>query len=256
MASIILERVSVRYAEGTRVALGPLDLTIGEGECLFVTGSNGSGKTTLARALTGVVPLAAGHIRMSTGLDHTKWPPGTIGWVQQNPRQQMVGATVAEDIGLAPLWLGKTWNQALAQGQNSLREFGLEQWAQYKPSHLSGGWQHMAALAAVHAQDPTLVILDEPDAMLDSAGLYRLTAWVRYLRERHQTFLILGHHERWEEIADRVIKLESGRLVADETTSCRVNEEWRQFLRGWWVGADQPTVTEVMSELCHGRLNI
>ncbi|MCL5972590.1 MAG: energy-coupling factor ABC transporter ATP-binding protein [Firmicutes bacterium] len=256
MASIILERVSVRYDVGTRAALGPLDLTIGEGECLFVTGPNGSGKTTLARALTGVVPLTTGHIRMSTGVDQNKWPPGTVGWVQQNPRQQMVGATVAEDIGLAPLWLGTTWDQAMKQGQASLREFGLGPWAQYKPSHLSGGWQHMAALAGVHAQDPTLLILDEPDAMLDSCGLDRLKTWVRHLKERHQTFLILGHHERWEEIADRVINLEAGRIVADETTNYRVNEGWQQFLRGWWVGTDQPTVTEVMSEICHGTLNI
>lgn len=256
MASIILERVSVRYAVGTRVALGPLDLSIGEGECLFVTGPNGSGKTTLARVLTGVVPAASGQIRMSTGLDHSNWPPGTVGWVQQNPRQQMVGATVAEDIGLAPLWLGKTWDEAVAQGQHSLREFRLEPWAEYKPSHLSGGWQHMAALAAVHAQDPTLVILDEPDAMLDSSGLQRLLTWVRFMKERRQTLLILGHHERWKEVADRVIRLESGRLIADETMSCQVNEEWRQFLEGWWVGNDKPTVTEVMFELCHGRSNI
>ena len=114
----------------------------------------------------------------------------------------------------------------------------------------------MAALAAVHAQDPTLVILDEPDAMLDSSGLQRLLTWVRFLKERRQTLLILGHHERWKEVADRVIRLESGRLIADETMSCQVNEEWRQFLEGWWVGNDKPTVTEVMSELCHGRLNI
>ncbi len=252
MAAIILERVTVQYPSRARPALGPLDLTIQEGECLFVTGANGSGKTTLARLLAGVVHPSEGTVRLNDGREQSQWPQGFVGWVQQNPQQQIIGTTVAEDVALSPLWLCATAAEAAERLQQALDEFNLRSWANYPPHALSGGWQHIAALAAVHAQAPGLVILDEPEAMLDRQGLAQVKSWIDHMRENRRTLMIMGHNRQWTSLADRVLELEGGTIKELSSVGQADDDSWRQFLEPWWGGKNIPSVNEVIDWLWHG----
>ncbi len=229
---MILDRVVVSYPAQLHPALGPLDLTIREGECVFITGPNGSGKTTLARVLSGVMQLTSGRITNGAGEDIADWAPGYVGWVQQNPIGQMVGTTVAEDISLGPRWLSSTLDQVRRKTSAALTEFRLESKGNQSIHALSGGWQHQVALAAVWAQDPGIIILDEPDTMLDRHGLGRLMRWIQHLRQRGSTLLILGHNPRWMVVADRTAVLDHGVWAHDPGPIPIPDQEWVSFVDG------------------------
>lgn len=232
MAGIILERVIVTYPSQSSPALGPLDLTIQEGECVFVTGPNGSGKTTLARVLSGVIRPTSGRISTTKGDDVVDWRPGSVGWVQENPLTQMVGATVSEDISLGPRWLSDTLEEVRCKTTAALNQFELGSMQERTITSLSGGWQHQVALAAVYAQDPRIIILDEPETALDSRGIQRLMQWIHRLQQRGTILLILGHSPRWVSLADRVVVLDHGIPVPIEDSVTDTDQEWDRFVGG------------------------
>ncbi len=248
MAAIILERVVVSYPSQLQPALGPLDLTIQEGECVFVTGPNGSGKTTLARMLSGVIHPTAGHVTNGEGLDITEWPPGYIGWVQQNPLTQMVGTTVSEDVSLGPRWLSATLAQVVHQTAGAIDRFHLGPLRNHTIHTLSGGWQHQVALAAVWAQDPRVIILDEPETMLDGPAMQRLMTWIQNLRDTGTTLMILGHNPRWLAVADRTVVLDHGVWVKDSLPTTDKDREWDRFLTGLFGDGYRPESIDEVSE--------
>lgn len=248
MAGIILERVIVSYPSQSHPALGPLDLTIQEGECVFVTGPNGSGKTTLARVLSGVIRPTSGRIISTEGDDLAAWRPGLVGWVQQNPLTQIVGTTVAEDISLGPRWLSATLEEVLFKTREALEQFGLGPMRDTTITNLSGGWQHQVALAAVYAQDPRIIILDEPETALDSRGIQRLVQWMHRLQQLGTILLILGHSPRWASLADRVLMLEHGIPVEAESPGTDPDQEWGIFVEGICGPTLRPRSVDEVSE--------
>ena len=255
MAGIILERVIVAYPSQSYPALGPLDLTIQEGECVFVTGPNGSGKTTLARVLSGVIRPSSGRIMTTNGDDLATWRPGSVGWVQQNPLAQMVGATVSEDISLGPRWLSSTLEAVRVKTAEALDQFGLGTIQDWSITSLSGGWQHQVALAAVYAQDPRIIILDEPETALDGRGMQRLMQWIYRLQQLGTILLILGHSPRWASLADRVVVLDHGIPVETDSLVNDTDQEWNRFLEGIF-GCIPPvrSVGEVSEQIWPGKL--
>jgi molybdate transport system ATP-binding protein len=214
-----------------RVALqlGTLDLDVpldaAPGEVVAVVGPNGAGKTTLLRALAGLVPLSGGRIRIGGRVvedpDAGVWLP---------PQERDVGVvfqqhllfphlTVLENVAFGLRARGVRTGEARSRAREWLERVGLADRERARPAALSGGQSQRVALARALATEPALLLLDEPMAALDVDA--RRT--VRRELARHLDGFagptLLVTHEPLEAIslADRIVVLEGGRVVQDDT---------------------------------------
>lgn len=163
---IKFEAVEVRY--GDKRALGPLTLTLAERR-IGVIGLNGSGKTSFARLLNGLTVASAGRLTVD-GIDPAEAPDlvrQKVGFIFQNPANQIIMPTIGEDIAFGPKSRGMKGAALAAATATALSRFGLTVLADRRPHELSGGELQLAALAAVLAVAPALVVFDEPTNQLD-----------------------------------------------------------------------------------------
>lgn len=209
MVSIVLTSVTAKYAGAEQEALVRLDLTIRAGECLLVAGPNGSGKSTLARVLSGILPPVEGCVEWESGIPHTQWPPGWVSWVRAD-RHHMIGQTVAEEVGFSPAFREKSWARAVARARWALKRFHIGDWGSRSLDGLSAGQVRRVNMAAGFSQHPGLLILDEPEAMLDGYARRMVQDALHDLRAAGQSVLILSHDLTWLSYADRVLWMESG----------------------------------------------
>ena len=187
---------------GDRAVLSDLDLTIAPGEFVALLGKSGSGKSTLLRALA--------------GLDHDVTGTGEL-VVPENV------SVVFQDSRLLP-WARVLDNVVLGlrdaddRGRKSLDEVGLGGREDAWPNELSGGEQQRVALARSLVREPALLLADEPFGALDALTRIKMHVLLRKLCAAHQPAVLLVTHDVDEAIvlADRVIVLDEGRLVAEE----------------------------------------
>lgn len=209
-----LKDVSCAYGASAPVLHG-LSLQIGEGERVGLIGANGAGKSTLMRAVLGLME-SQGEIRVNGLRLEKKTLPEirrAVGYVLQDSNNQMFMPTVLEDILFGPLNYGVPRDEALADADRILEELGILR-LRDRPNHkISGGEKRMAAIAAVLALHPELLLLDEPSAALDPKNRRQV---IRVLDRLPQTRLIASHDlDLVLETCDRVILLTAGRIVAD-----------------------------------------
>ena len=199
------------YANGTpwaHRALAGVDLALGRGEGLVVTGDNGSGKSTLAWILAGLLPPTEGEALLAG--EPVIAGTGAVGISFQHARLQLIRPTVLADVGYG------ADNQRAA---DALRAVGLDPatMGPRRVDELSGGEQRRVALAGLLVRDPVLLVLDEPYAGLDDEARVGLAAILARLREeREMATLVVSHDlENAELLGDRMIVLESGRVVRE-----------------------------------------
>jgi putative ABC transport system ATP-binding protein len=202
-------------------AVRGVDLAVGPGEFVAVTGPSGSGKSTLLHMLGGLEPPTSGQIWLAgqrvDGLRQAGWAVlrrRHIGFVFQffNLVSNM---TVADNVELAALMGGATRKQAAGRRRELLAELGLGHRADAAPARLSGGEQQRVALARAMANRPSLLLADEPTGNLDS-GASRVV--LRLLGRAHaegQAILLVTHDARIASAADRVVSLFDGTVVDD-----------------------------------------
>ena len=216
-----LSGVSHTYGAGSpwaHPALADVDLTVRPGEGLLVVGSNGSGKSTLAWILAGVLQPTRGVCLLGGRPVHEQ--VGSVGLAFQHARLQLQRATVKEDIRAAGATDDFAAAAALAEGgldPNRFAERGIDE--------LSGGEQRRVALAGILARRPSVVVLDEPLAGMDAPARESLVELLARLRfDQGLTVVVISHDlEGMERVCDRVVRLESGRVVFDgsrEAASC------------------------------------
>ncbi|MBL1074571.1 ABC transporter ATP-binding protein [Nocardia sp. 2] len=208
---IELDAVSHRFGE--RQVLEDIDLTLTE-DRIAVIGANGSGKSTFARLLNGLQVPTAGTVTVD-GLDTRKQGKAVrkkVGFVFQDPDVQIVMPTVAEDVafGLKHHGLGKT--EAAERVTEVLTEFGLNDFRDHPAHLLSGGQKQLLAIAAVLAVRPDYLIFDEPTTLLDLRNKRRIT---RLLHDLPQQIVVISHDLDLLTDFDRVLVIDSGRVVAD-----------------------------------------
>jgi sulfonate transport system ATP-binding protein len=186
-----------------RGVLKGVDLDIGNGEFVALLGRSGSGKSTLLRALAGLDFEASGTGEIEA--------PANLAVVFQDARL-LPWKRVLDNV-----ILGLAGPDAQGRGLRALAEVELADRARSWPSELSGGEQQRVALARALVREPALLLADEPFGALDALTRIRMHALVRRLSELHNPAVLLVTHDVDEaiELADRVVVLDEGRIVAD-----------------------------------------
>jgi putative ABC transport system ATP-binding protein len=221
-----LEAATRTYGAGPTLvsALDSLYLTIGSGEFVAILGPSGSGKTTLLQLLGALDRPTAGTVRFEArpldGLGEVELAAlrlSALGFVFQQ-FNLIPTLTAAENVeaGLAPLRMNGADRGKLA-GEH-LNAVGLEPRARHLPTQLSGGEQQRVAIARALARSPRVVLADEPTGNLDTKSGEMVIDLLVSLHRELEITLILVTHDQWvAERADRVLKLDDGRLTGDST---------------------------------------
>ncbi len=225
MGIIELEDVSFTYSGSKRPALDHVSLSIEKGEFVILTGPSGCGKTTLCRCLNGLVPhFYSGEFRgrvLVAGLDtreHEIWELSQhVGLVFQNPENQLFCLTVEADVAFGPENLGLPREEIRRRVEWALKVTGMWELRHRPPHELSGGQQQRAAIAAVLAMEPEVLVLDEPTSFLDPAGAAEILSLVAELNERLGITVLLVEHrlDMASPYADRMVVMDRGRVVLD-----------------------------------------
>ncbi|WEV73373.1 energy-coupling factor transporter ATPase [Bifidobacterium sp. ESL0798] len=224
--AVSFEHVSFRYPKADNDTLHDFSMRIEQGEVVAIMGRNGTGKSTLTRLMTALSKPDDGTIKVA-GIDlasmsrHDKKAlRSSIGLVMQQPEHQLFAETVRQDVAYGPSNLGLTQQIVDQRVNQALALLGISDLAERSPFSLSGGQQRLAAIAGIIACAPSILILDEPTAGLDTTASERIYALVRTLNAHGVTVIMITHSPRQaRQLADRVITLGKP-IQADDDKNC------------------------------------
>ena len=212
-----VEHLSYSYDDEAEV-LRDVSFSLEEGKYYCLVGHNGSGKSTLAKCLMGLVLRFEGKITlfdMPLNGKNLRSIRSHIGIVFQNPDNQFVGSTVADDIAFG--LENKRVPHEKMQGiiETFAKKTGMIEHLAHEPSSLSGGQKQRVAIAGVLAMEPDLIILDEATSMLDPKGKAEILDLIHSLRKENPKLTILSITHDVEEAsrADEVIVLSKGEII-------------------------------------------
>ena len=220
-----LRNISFDY-EGVQ-AVRELSLHIEHGERVALLGANGSGKSTLLRILDALYFPSAG----SLSFEGTPLTPGQfrsdgfahdfrrrVALVFQNPDVQLFNPTVFDEVAYGPLQLQWGKEDVLRRVEEILTFMAIGHLRDRPPYRLSGGEKKRVALASVLVLDPDVLLLDEPTSTLDPRSQSQIVDLIQQWKGTSKTVVTATHQlEIVEDIADRVLVLEAGRVIASGT---------------------------------------
>ena len=225
MSIIKVENISKTYNDRTVPvhALNHIDLEINQGEFTAIVGPSGCGKTTLLNILGGLdqptkgsVTIAGTEITQMRDSDLIDFRLKNIGFVFQAYNLISV-LTTMENVEFIMLLQKQPKTKRDARAMELLRQMGIVDKADQRPSQLSGGQQQRVAVARALASKPQFVLADEPTANLDSKSTNDLLDIMAKMNEEEDaTFVFSTHDQRVIDKARRVITLEDGKVVRDE----------------------------------------
>jgi putative ABC transport system ATP-binding protein len=208
--------------EGLVRALDAVDLDVNRGETVAVMGPSGCGKSTLLHLIGGLDRPSAGALTVAgQRVDElseralARLRRDEIGFVFQ-AFHLMDELTARENVELPALLAGCTPSEARARATALLEEVDLADRARHLPSMLSGGQRQRVAIARALANEPQLVLADEPTGNLDTAAAFDVLRLLEGLHAKGQTLVIVTHDERIATTADRLISMRDGAFI-DET---------------------------------------
>ena len=223
MAEIRFTAVHHRF--GARVVLDKLDLTLVE-QRIGIVGANGSGKSTMARMINGLVKPTSGSVTVD-GLDTTAKGRDVrrrVGFVFTDPDNQIVMPTVAEDVAFSLRRSGLSKPEIQERTREVLRRFDLHEHADHPTHLLSGGQKQLLAIAAVLITGPDVIVADEPTTLLDLRNSRMVNDLLAGMPEQ---VVLVTHHLHLLEDFDRVVVLDSGRVIADGSPDAAVDSYTR-----------------------------
>ncbi len=255
--AISVRQLTKTYGEGALAvhAVRTVDLEVARGEVVLVMGPSGSGKTTLLLMLGAMLRPSSGSVEVG-GVDLAAAPERKLpalrarhlGFIFQD-FNLLTALTALENVELACNLGGVTGRPAYQRATTLLERVGLGERLHFRPDQLSGGEKQRVSIARALANDPTVILADEPTANLDSSKGREIGRLLRqFAVEDDRCVVMVSHDERLREVADRVLWLEDGAfqdmaaMVVDPV--CRMpversDERHRQRDGGeWWFCSD------------------
>ncbi len=206
------------------VALRGLDLSVASGEVMAIVGASGSGKSTLLNILAGLDQPSAGRVRVGqrdlltmNDQELVDYRRAEVGFVwQQTGRNLLPYLTARENVEVPQLVNGTDRRTAGARALELLAQVGLAAKAEHRPNQMSGGEQQRVAIAVALANQPPLLLADEPTGELDSATATEVFAALHTLNEATGVTVVIVSHDRTiTERVDRVVTMRDGRTAAE-----------------------------------------
>ncbi|KQM81203.1 ABC transporter ATP-binding protein [Agromyces sp. Leaf222] len=244
---ISLDAVSIRHDGSERATPGEVSFEVRAGEVVLLLGPSGCGKSTLALALDGLIPHAvpatlAGTVRVA-GLDSAEHTVAElsehVAMVFQDPDAQVVTGTLLDEVCFGPENQLVPAAEVLERAERALKLVGLWERRADNPDVLSGGGRQRLAVACALALAAPVLVLDEPTANLDPAGIDEVYAVLRDLASERDHAIVLVEHnlDAAVDIVDRVIVLDAaGRLVIDGPAREVLQNRAEQLLElGVWL---------------------
>jgi cobalt/nickel transport system ATP-binding protein len=218
-----LENLSHCYSDGT-LALNEISMGFSRGERIALLGTNGSGKTTLLNHLNGILKPTSGSICFEDKpLDYDSKSllnlRKRVGFVFQDPNDQLFASSVKQDVAFGPLNLGYTPEHVKSLVDEALETVGMTEFADKPPHFLSGGQKKRVALAGVLAMQPEVIIMDEPTSSLDPMATSSILHLLLHLNKQNGITLVLATHDVdiVPLFANRLFILDKGKIVSEGT---------------------------------------
>jgi len=217
-----VDNVTKRFGSGAVAvtAVDGVDLRVRRREIVLIMGPSGSGKTTLLSVLGGILKPTSGRVQIN-GTDITEMTESQLTKI----RQKEVGfvfqsfnliesLSTIENVEVALNFAGLTGRKARARATDLLSDLGLGDRLHFKPRDLSGGERQRVSIARAIANNPALILADEPTANLDSKRGQEVVLLLRDLaKQQDRCVVIVSHDRRIVDVADRIWWLEDGRLA-------------------------------------------
>jgi energy-coupling factor transport system ATP-binding protein len=200
-------------------ALRGISLTIESGEQVAIVGQNGAGKTTLVKHLNGLLQPTRGQVLIGDW-DTKKYSvaklAGRVGYVFQNPDEQLFSKNVGAEVAFGPRNLGFSSEQVEALVKDALALTELSDKTETNPYDLSTTWRKMVAFASIISMNTNIVIVDEPTTGQDAVNVTRIANVIKALRERGKTVITITHDiDFCAENFERVIAMSQGNILLD-----------------------------------------
>ncbi len=258
----IIQTVDLSYQymneeEESVLVLDHLNITVPKGQFLSVLGHNGSGKSTFAKHLNAILLPCGGKVYVA-GLDtsceeKTLEVRRNVGMVFQNPDNQIVASVVEEDVAFACENLGVPQAEMRKRVDEALKSVGMYEYRDRAPHMLSGGQKQRVAIAGIIAMRPECIVLDEPTAMLDPMGRKEVLKTLKMLnREFGLTIVLITHYMEEAALSDRIIVLEKGQILMDDTP----RDVFKNVAILKQTGLDVPQTTELLFELRRAGIHV
>jgi energy-coupling factor transport system ATP-binding protein len=247
---VIIEISDLHFTYPTGVqALRGVSLAIEPGGQVAIVGQNGAGKTTLVKHMNGLLQPTSGYVRIGdwdTRERSVAKLARRVGYVFQNPDEQLFSKDVGTEVAFGPKNLGYPGEQVQALVKDALVLTELSEKTATNPYDLSPTWRKMVALASVIAMDTKVVIFDEPTTGQDAANIARIAHVIQVLRGRGKTVITITHDiDFCAENFPRVIAMAQGQILLDGPAHDVLGQE--QVLARTYV--DPPQLTRLGKRL-------
>ena len=236
--AILVEHLSKTYGSGSSAvrALRDINMSVQPGEVVALTGPSGSGKTTLLQCLGAVIDPSGGHISLGGDIiyddgwqyiDRRSLRRDKIGFIFQGP-YLIPFLSAAENIAFLPMLQGKSNKQAFERANELLEILGIKERSKARIDQLSGGEQQRVSIARALANNPPIILADEPTAPLDSHRAIEVMQLLFEMAEKLQTAIIVVTHDEYIiPIFKRILHLRDG-VLHEETGEGRSFESLMQ----------------------------
>ncbi len=216
-AEVVVDHVSRSFEDGTISALADVSFRVGEGEFVAVTGPSGCGKSTLLNLIGALDRADSGEIEVAgervTELDGADYRASVVGFVFQF-HNLIPTLTAAENVQLPMLGRGLPRGERVVRAHGLLDEVGLSGRRSAYPTTLSGGERQRVAIARALANEPPLLLADEPTGALDTATGGQIVELLERVRaQRGTTILLVTNDPEVARAADRTLRIRDGRIA-------------------------------------------
>ena len=239
------------------VALQGLDLSVARGEMLGIVGASGSGKSTLMNILGGLDRPSAGQVRVAShdllklspeALNHYRRTQVGFIW-QQGARNLIPYLTALENVRLPVTITAQNWHKEKPRAESLLEAVGLAERKHHRLAQLSGGEQQRVAIAVALANNPILLLADEPTGEVDTATALDIFQLLKDLNHQFGlTTVIVSHDTGIAHHVDRVVAIRDGK-TSSETMRQTQNEAAEAVAEGTGAAFDEVVLLDTAGRL-------